>query len=118
MTLSDPKDTNPMSAVPHAQDEADYDAFLNSDLPVLVDFTATWCGPCQAIAPMLDELHEELSGRLRIIKVDVDQLPAIAKRYDVMGIPALLLFDNNELLARMVGARTKQDLLGNLNALL
>ncbi|MDX2063445.1 MAG: thioredoxin [Bacteroidia bacterium] len=74
-----------------------------SDVPVLVDFWAEWCGPCRTLAPMLEQLQRELSGQLRIIKVNVDRNPAAASAYSVQGIPALLLFRGGSVVWRHAG---------------
>lgn len=81
---------------------------LQSDRPVLVDFWATWCGPCRMIAPILDELAEEYSGRAKVCKVNVDEESALAQRYRIMSIPAIFLFRGGEIVEKMVGARPKQ----------
>lgn len=107
-----------MSDIPYVTDDAVYDAAINGDVPVLVDFTAAWCGPCKALTPVLDELHAELDGRLRVVKVDVDEAKDIAGRYAIQGVPTLMLFGQGELLATMVGARPKRDLLATIEPLL
>jgi thioredoxin 1 len=84
---------------------------LQSDLPVLVDFWAEWCGPCKMIAPALDQLASELEGKLRIFKVDVDADPELASRFGIQGIPTLILFSGGQPRAQLVGARSKPDLL-------
>jgi thioredoxin 1 len=96
-----------MSEIPTVADEA-----------VLVDFTASWCGPCKALAPVLEQISQELDGRLQIIKVDIDDTPAISERYGIKGVPTLLLFDQGELMARVVGAQPKQQLLDTITPLL
>ncbi len=89
--------------------EATFDAeVLKSKQLVLVDFWATWCGPCRMIAPVLDELAEEYAGRVKICKVNVDDEPALAQRYKIMSIPAVFLFRDGEVAEKMVGARPKQ----------
>ncbi len=81
---------------------------------VLVDFWAEWCGPCKTIAPILDELATEQSGKLRVAKLNVDDNPEIARRYQVMSIPTLLVFQDGEAKKRLVGAKSKAQLLTEL----
>lgn len=89
--------------------EATFDAeVLKSEQPVLVDFWATWCGPCRMIAPILDELAEEYGDRAKICKVNVDDEPTLAQRYKIMSIPAVFLFRGGEIVEKMIGARPKQ----------
>lgn len=73
------------------------------DLPVLIDFHATWCAPCKAVAPILKELAGKMSGRLRIIKIDVDRNPVLAGQLQVQGVPTLMLFKDGKLLWRQSG---------------
>jgi thioredoxin 1 len=87
--------------------EKDFDAqVLESEQPVLVDFWAEWCGPCHAIAPVLDQIAEERSD-LKVVKLNIDEQPAIAQRYGVMSIPTLILFKDGEPAAAAVGAMPK-----------
>ena len=83
---------------------------LKSSTPVLVDFWAEWCGPCKMIAPVLDELAEEYSGKVRIGKVNIDEEPGLAGTYGVRAIPTLLLIHNGEVVEQIVGLRSKRDL--------
>ncbi len=85
-----------------------------SDEPVIVDFWAEWCGPCKMIAPVLDEIATEQAGKVRIAKLNVDDNPDIARRFDVMSIPTLIIFKGGEPQKRLVGAKGKGQLLEEL----
>ncbi|MFW2177718.1 MULTISPECIES: thioredoxin [unclassified Moraxella] len=99
-----------MSSVIHAGDDTFGKAVLESDVPVLVDFWATWCGPCKAIAPILDELSTQYEGKARIVKVDVDQNPALASQYGIRSIPTLFVFKNGEKVDATMGMQPKAQL--------
>ena len=83
---------------------------LQSDRPVLVDFSAVWCGPCQMLAPIVAEVARERAETLKVGKVDVDEAPELAARYGIASIPALLLFKRGEVVATSVGYLSKADL--------
>jgi thioredoxin 1 len=89
-----------------------------SDVPVVVDFWAEWCGPCKMIAPLLDEIASENAGKIRIVKVNVDDNPGLARQFDVMSIPTLMVFSDGEVKRRLVGAKGKAQLLEDLNEFL
>jgi len=91
---------------------------LKSAAPVLVDFWATWCRPCTMIAPILDELAEEYSGRITFTRMDVDQNQKTAAQYQIMSIPTLLLFKDGKPIDHIVGLRPKEELKRNLDAAL
>jgi len=93
-------------------------AVLQSKMPVLVDFWAAWCRPCLMVAPILDELVEEYSGRVSIARLDVDQNPKTAARYGIMSIPTLLIFKKGEPISQIVGFRPKEELKRSLDAAL
>lgn len=76
---------------------------INGDTPVLVDFTAVWCGPCRMMKPVLEELHQRKGDKLRIIKIDIDKSPAAAKAYNVLSVPTLILFQKGKQLWRQSG---------------
>jgi thioredoxin 1 len=91
--------------------DADFEAqVLKATEPVVVDFWAEWCGPCKMIAPALEEIAGSLGGKVKIVKLNVDESPATAQKYGIMSIPTLMLFKNGELASRQVGAAPKQKL--------
>jgi len=89
---------------------------LQSDIPVLVDFWAAWCGPCRMVAPIVDQIANEFEGRVRVGKVNVDDENELAQRYRVMSIPTLIVFKDGKLVDSAIGARSKEDLSNMLEA--
>ncbi len=99
--------------------ETTFDEEVNSSTePMLVDFWAEWCGPCKMLAPILEEIANEQVGVLQIAKVDVDQAPNLARRFEVMSIPTLIVFNDGTLVKRFVGAKGKHQLLDELSEFL
>ncbi len=81
---------------------------LNSDVPVLVDFWAPWCGPCRMVAPILEEISQEYAGKLKVVKVNVDESPIVASSYGIMSIPTMILFRGGNPVGKLVGAVPKE----------
>jgi len=99
-----------MSEVLHVDSASWEDEVLKSDVPVLVDFWATWCGPCKALGPILDELATEADGKYKIAKVDVDKAQDLAAQFGVRSIPMLLVMVNGEVKEQAIGAKKKDEL--------
>jgi thioredoxin 1 len=98
--------------------EAEFEAeVLQSALPVVVDFYATWCGPCKTLAPRLNEVAGQFEGKVKVVKVDVDKSPQLAGRYQVQGVPTLLMFRKGAVADKAVGLLTKGDLRSRLEVL-
>ena len=95
-----------------------FSALINSPEPVLVDFFATWCGPCQMLAPILKEVKDTLGDRIKIIKIDVDKNQALMSnpQFQVKGVPTLMLFKNGKMLWRQSGVVPKEDLIKTINS--
>ena len=97
--------------------DSDFEAqVLKSAEPVVVDFWAEWCGPCKMIAPALEEIAGTMNGKVKIVKLNVDENPRTAEKYGIMSIPTLMLFKNGELASRQVGAAPKQKLEAWINS--
>lgn len=84
---------------------------LDAQGPVLVDFFATWCGPCKMLAPVLDEISSEVAGKAAVYKLDIDQSPEVAQRYGVMSVPTLIVFEGGQVKQKAVGVQPKPNIL-------
>ena len=93
-----------------------FDGLLESEKLVIVDFWATWCGPCRMLSPLLDEVEEEMADRITVVKVNVDDADEIAMRYRIMSIPTLVFVKNGQMVDRTVGAMPKSALVDRINA--
>jgi thioredoxin 1 len=100
----------------HVTDDSFESDVLKSSQPVLIDYWAEWCGPCKMIAPVLDEIAEEYSGKLKIAKLNIDDNPNTPPRYGIRGIPTLMLFKNGEVEATKVGAVSKSQLVAFIDS--
>ncbi|MBQ9739281.1 MAG: thioredoxin [Alphaproteobacteria bacterium] len=89
---------------------------LNADKPVLVDFFATWCGPCRQMLPIVEELSEEMAEKIKIVKVDVDEAPKTPENYDIQSIPTLILFKGGQVVDIKTGAMPKSQLIEWINS--
>jgi thioredoxin 1 len=108
-----------MSASTKTVTDATFDSeVLGSDKPVLVDFWAEWCGPCKMVAPVLEEIAAENAGKITVAKVNIDENPEIARRYQIMSIPTMSVFSGGEVVKSIVGAKPKAALLRDLEGIL
>ena len=105
-----------MTAISHVSDDTFENDVLNSDVPVLVDYWAEWCGPCKVIAPVLEEIASKYDGKMRICKLDIDENEATPPKYGIRGIPTLMLFKNGQVEATKVGAVSKSQLTAFLDS--
>jgi len=91
-----------------------FDTIIKSDKPVLIDFFATWCGPCKTLAPILKQVKDSLGERITILKIDVDKNQELSSKYQVRGVPTMILFQNGKQLWRESGVLTKEEIIKNI----
>ncbi|MEK9820544.1 MAG: thioredoxin TrxA [Gammaproteobacteria bacterium] len=105
-----------MADIQHVSDSSFESEVLNSDVPVLVDYWAEWCGPCKVIAPVLEEIADEYDGKMKVCKLDIDANEDTPPKYGIRGIPTLMLFKNGAVEATKVGALSKSQLTAFLDS--
>jgi thioredoxin 1 len=105
-----------MTEIAHVTDDTFESEVLQSDVPVLVDYWAEWCGPCKVIAPVLEEIASEYDGKMKVCKLDIDANEATPPKYGIRGIPTLMLFKSGEVEATKVGALSKSQLTAFLDS--
>ena len=105
-----------MSEISHVTDDTFESEVLKSDVPVLVDYWAEWCGPCKVIAPVLEEIANEYAGKMKVCKLDIDSNDDTPPKYGIRGIPTLMLFKNGAVEATKVGALSKSQLTAFLDS--
>lgn len=96
--------------------KSNFQDIINSDKPVLVDFFATWCGPCKTLAPILEDAKSELKDRVKMVKIDVDKNQSLAEKFQVRGVPTLILFKNGSPVWRQSGVVQKSDIVSLVNS--
>ena len=101
-------------SIAHVNDKNFNEEVLKADLPVLADFFAEWCGPCKTVAPVLEEIAREYSGKIKVVKVDVDQAGSTATHFGIMSVPTLMFFKDGQVISQSVGAMSKYELKNKL----
>jgi thioredoxin 1 len=104
-----------MSDVPYVSEQDFQKEVLDSSLPVLVDFTAVWCGPCKMVAPIVEQLQTEWQGKVKVVKCDADQNPNVLMKYGIMGIPTIMMFKGGTVAERLTGYQPKDKLVSKLS---
>jgi thioredoxin 1 len=98
-----------MGTAKFIQDETEFDSLLSNESLMVVDCTATWCGPCKLVAPLIDRLAEDYSDRAKVLKLDVTENKAVAKRFGIRSIPAVMVFKQGELMEKLVGVKPYEE---------
>src|SRR3989338_6252344 len=101
-------------SIVHVNDKNFKEEVLKAELPVLVDFFAEWCGPCKTVAPVLEDIAKEYSGKIKVVKVDVDGAGSTASQFGIMSVPTLMIFKDGKALSQNVGAMSKYELKNQL----
>ncbi|WP_461303639.1 thioredoxin [Aureisphaera sp.] len=96
--------------------KSNFQSLIESDVPVLIDFHATWCGPCKVLAPILKEVKDEMGESLRVLKIDVDKNANLSEKYQVRGVPTLILFQHGKQLWRQSGVLQRDELISIINS--
>ena len=96
--------------------KSSFSNIINSEKPVLLDFHADWCGPCKILSPILKQVKNELGDSIKIVKIDVDKNQALAEKYQVRGVPTMILFKNGKLLWRQSGVLQKHEIISTINS--
>ena len=107
-----------MSAVLHVNDQNFESEIVRSEIPAMVDFYATWCGPCKSLTPIVEDLAREFQGRLKVAKLDIDEAPGVASSHGIMAVPTLIFFKNRNEHRKVTGFKNKPELLQIVNDLL
>jgi len=107
-----------MAELLHVTDDSFDNEVLQSSIPVLVDFWATWCGPCRMIAPIIEDLANELDGKLKVCKLDVDNNQKVALQYGIRSIPSIFIFKNGEVVENIIGAVPKAQIQARLQGII
>lgn len=114
---SNPFNPDFLQSKPHAVTDSNFDTeVLNSEIPVLVDFWAEWCRPCQALMPVVEEIAKDYSGRVKVTKMNIEENPGTPGKYAIVGIPTLLIFKGGKLVGRKSGTMNKNQLSDFLNS--
>ena len=103
-----------MAEMQEVGDQDFNEVVLASDTPVVVDFWAEWCGPCRLVHPELEKLQTEYEGKIKVVKLNIDEAPSVAARYGIMSIPTIALFQDGDIKGQVVGARPKADIIAGL----